>query len=182
METYRLFAAIRPTENIIRDLTKLQKGVAGARWSNPEKLHVTLGFFGDVEGETAETLDTELAKIRQSSFELSLSGVGHFGRSEPRSIWAGVSDSQALSHLHKSVKAASLRAGLELERREYTPHVTLAYFGANPDVTRIAKFKHRQSGFKTRPFLVDQFLLYSSWQRKKGGNLYRVEASYPLLG
>lgn len=182
MEIYRLFAAVRPTENIIRDLGHLQKGVAGARWSGPEKLHITLGYFGDVEGETAEVLDTELANIRQCSFELSLSGVGHFGRTEPHSIWAGVDESTSLTHLHKSIKAAAARAGVIMERRDYRPHVTLAYFGANPDVERIAKFEYRHSGFKTRPFLIDQFLLYSSRRRKSGGNIYQVEASYPLLG
>ena len=182
METYRLFAAIRPTENIVRDLAKLQKGVAGARWSGPGKLHLTLGYFGDVKGDIAELLDAELGKIRQSSFELSLSGVGHFGKNEPHSIWAGVNDSTSLIHLHKSVKAAARRAGIIMERRDYRPHVTLAYFGAFPDVERIAKFEYRHNGFKTRPFMVDQFLLFSSWQRKSGGNLYKEEASYPLLG
>lgn len=182
METYRLFAAIKPTENIIRDLTKLQKGVAGARWHDPEKLHVTLGFFGDIAGEQAELLDTELATIRQSSFQLSLNGVGHYGKNEPRSIWAGVNDSADLIRLQKSIKFAAARMGIHMERKDYRPHVTLAYFSAYPDVERIAKFEYRQSGFKTRPFMVDEFLLYSSWKRKSGGNLYRVEASYPLLG
>ncbi len=182
MELYRLFAALKPTENVINDLTKLQKGVLGARWSDAEKLHVTLGFFGDVEGEQAEVLDMELAQIRRSSFELSLSGVGHYGKNEPRSIWAGVDDSSSLIHLHKAVKSAGMRAGVELERRDYRPHVTLAYFGAFPDVENIAKFEYRHSGFKTQPFLVDQFFLYSSSQRKSGGNIYQAEASYPLLG
>jgi len=182
MEIYRLFAAVRPTENIIRDLTRMQKGVAGARWNDPEKLHITLGFFGDVPGEAAEVLDAELARIDQGSFELSLSGVGHFGRNEPHSIWAGVNESSDLIRLHKSVKSAARRAGIEMERRDYRPHVTLAYFGAYPDVERIAKFEYRHAGFKTRPFMVDQFFLFSSWRRKSGGNLYKEEASYPLLG
>ncbi|NNE57471.1 MAG: RNA 2',3'-cyclic phosphodiesterase [Hellea sp.] len=182
METYRLFAAIRPTEPVIEALTRLQKGVDGARWSGAEKLHVTLGFFGDVKGDQAELLDQELAKIRQSAFSLSLSGVGHFGRGKPHSIWAGVDDNLSLSQLHKAIKAAAERAGIILERRDYRPHVTLAYFGAHPDIARIAKFEARHHDFKTAPFMVDQFWLYSSWQRKRGSNLYKAEASYPLLG
>ena len=182
MEIFRLFAAIKPPEDIIRDLTKLQKGIVGARWSDPEKLHVTLGFFGDVAGEQAEVLDMELAKIKRSSFELSLSGVGHYGKNEPRSIWAGVDESSTLTHLHKAVKNAGHRAGVEMERRDYRPHATLAYFGAFPDIEALAKFEHHNSGFKTIPFLVDQFFLYSSSQRKSGGNVYKAEASYPLLG
>jgi len=172
METYRLFAAIRPTETIIQELTRLQKGISGARWSGPEKLHVTLGFFGDVRGDQAELLDQELAQIRQCAFTLSLSGVGHYGRGQPHSIWAGVDESQSLIQLHKSVKAA----------RDYRPHVTLAYFGAHPNISRIAKFEALHNSFKTAPFMVDQFWLYSSWRRKRGANLYKAEASYPLLG
>ena len=182
MEIYRLFAAIRPPSKIINQLTRLQKGVAGARWSGPEKLHVTLGFFGDVDSERAEVLDEKLAEIRRTSFELSLSEVGHFGRSEPHAIWAGVDETDSLLAMHRNVKRAARAADVIMEKRDYRPHVTLAYMKAMPDVESVARWEKRYSGFKTGPFLVDEFFLYSSTRRKTGSNIYQAEASYPLLG
>jgi len=182
MEIYRLFAAIRPPENIVENLTRLQKGIPGARWSDAEKLHVTLGFFGDVDGEQAEALDERLAEIHQSPFEIVLSGVGHYGRTEPHAIWAGVDDSPALTSLHKKVRRAAHAAGVEMEKRDYRPHVTLAYFRGHPDITAIAKWEQALFDYESGPFLADEFFLYSSTRRKAGANIYKIEASYPLLG
>ncbi len=182
MEIYRLFAAIKPPENIVQELTVMQKGVPGARWSDPVKFHITLGFFGDVSGEQAEVLDECLAEIRCASMELILAGAGHFGRNEPHQIWIGVEDNAALERLHKSVRSAARKAGIEMEKRDYRPHVTLAYLGGHPDVEAVARWEHLNSGFKSEVFLADAFFLLSSWRRQNGANLYKPEASYPLLG
>jgi len=83
-----LFAAIKLPYHIAKDLTRFQKGVAGAKWSGAEKLHITLGYFGEVDDDRAEILDDQLASKAFSSFELSLKGAGHFGQAEPHAIWA----------------------------------------------------------------------------------------------
>lgn len=181
METYRLFAAIRPPSEIVEELTRLQTGVRDARWSGPEKLHITLGFFGDVNEEQAELLDSRLAEITQAPFEISLSGVGHFGRSEPHAIWAGIAESEILNRLHKSIRSVARDCNVQMEKRDYRPHVTLAYLRGHPDIEAIARWEQSYSGYQSEPFLVDAFFLYSSEQRHRGPNFYQIEASYPLL-
>ena len=54
-----LFAAIRPPSGVIKAVSRLQKGVPGARWSGPEKLHITVGYFGEV----AEPLEIGRAHV-----------------------------------------------------------------------------------------------------------------------
>ena len=176
----RLFSAIIPPDNIVRMLSRLQKGVGGANWSDSDKLHITTGFYGEVEPEYAEILDHELAQIRIPGFDLRLSGVGHYGNTEPRSLWAGVEPSEPLTRLHKACRGAARRARINMDSRDYRPHVTLAYLRADPDIWRIAAFEKRLAGFRTPPFLVDRFFLISSHQRQNGSNIYRIEASYPL--
>ena len=177
-----IFAAIKLPPFISRELSRYQKGIAGAKWSGPEKLHITLGYFGDIPDETAEALDAALADRPFPSFEISLSGGGHFGKSDPHAVWAGVKDSPDLTALHEHCKRAARRAGVTLEKRLYRPHVTLAYLKPMTPYDRIIAFEKRLADFETKPFLVDAFYLFSSHRKLKGPNLYRIEASYPLLG
>lgn len=177
-----LFAAIKMQPRTIAALTRIQKGVSGARWSDAEKLHITTGYFGEIDDDRAEVLDYELARLRLSAFDLSLKGVGHFGSLEPHAIWAGVNDHPSLLRLHEHCKIAARRAGIQMEKRKYVPHVTLAYLKKTAPLERIIKFEQRLANFEAGPFLVDEFLLFSSWKKINGPNTYRLEASYPLLG
>lgn len=176
-----LFSALQLHDDIIRDIARVQRGVSGARWSPPEKLHITTGYYGNLDDDTAEALDFELAKIRTRSFELQLEGAGHFGHAEPHAIWLGVKKSAPLEQLHVSCRAAARRAGVIMEKRNYRPHVTLAYLKNTP-LERIVAFEKRLSRFNTKPFLIDEMRLFSSWPKKGAPNIYRDEASYPFLG
>jgi len=68
-----------------------------------------------------------------------------------------------------------------VEKRNYLPHVTLAYLKATTPLERVVAFEKRLSRFNCAPFLVDEMLLFSSHRKARGGNLYREEASYPMM-
>ncbi len=177
-----LFAAINIPPSIAKDIARFQKGVSGARWRSTEQLHITLGYFGELTDERAEQLDEELARKSFPAFELCLKNGGHFGHNQPHSLWAGIEDESELASLNTHCKNAARRAGIIMEKRLYRPHVTMAYLRAGAPLERIIAFeKNMMARFKSRPFLVDQFELYSSNPQKSGGNLYRMEASYPLM-
>lgn len=177
-----LFTAIRPPENIVRALTRLQKGVSGAKWSAPEKLHITLGYFGDVDADKADSLDLELEALKMDGFEVELSGAGHFGRSEPHANWIGVKPSDALTKLNKHCRRAARYVKIEMDARPFQPHITLAYLKPDPNIDRIIAFEKRLANFHAGPFFVDQFHLYSSLRSRNKPNTYQIEASYPLVG
>jgi 2'-5' RNA ligase len=160
----------------------MQKGVPGARWSAPEKLHITVGYFGEVNDTIAEELDEELARRPLPSMELKLRGMGHFGRAEPHQIHLKVADDPALSKLHTHCKRVARELNIPMERRNFTPHLTLAYLKPFPRLDKIAEFERKHAGTEVGPFLVDQFGLYSSWKQKRGPNRYELEATYPLVG
>ncbi|MEP1230610.1 MAG: RNA 2',3'-cyclic phosphodiesterase [Litorimonas sp.] len=177
-----LFAAVKPNQRTVRALLREQKGVSGARWSSADKLHITTAYFGQVDDDLAEQLDVELARLSMASFDVQLSGAGHFGKHEPHAIWAGVAPNPSLERLNTHCKHAASRCGLTLEKRKYMPHVTLAYMKPFPDIERIIAFEKRLADFSPPPFLVDELCLFSSHRKARGPNLYRLEATYPLLG
>ena len=182
-----LFAALPIPPGITKDIGRLQKGVSGARWRPAEALHITVCYFGEVDDDRAEELDRHFAARTFPSFELRLAGAGHFGKEEPHALWTGVEDagggeSEALTRLHRHAKSSARRAGLTVERRLYRPHLTLAYLRGFVDPARIIGFEQRLARWRSEPFLVDEVQLWSSHTKKRGPNLYRVEATYPLGG
>ncbi len=178
----RLFTALKPSAHTCRALARLKKGVSGARWHDPDNLHITLAFYGDVSLDQAELLDHELGGIRCPGFDLAYKGVGHFGNLRPHNLHVGVVPSESLLRLHTASLKAARRAHINTERRNYHPHVTLAYIRGEPRFDRIKAWEKNYNGFKLRPDLMDEFCLYSTWPKRRGGHVYRLEASYPLRG
>jgi 2'-5' RNA ligase len=174
----RLFAAVEIPERIRLQLSLLQGGIPGARWTPTENMHLTLRFIGEVDQAVARDIDDMLADLRERAFTLSLKGVGEFGRKDGRALWAGVSNSEALQHLAAKIESALQRMGLPAETRKYSPHVTLARLRDVP-MSEIQTFLATHALFKSPPFEVTEFALFSSHQTGKGSR-YRIESVYPL--
>ena len=174
----RLFAAIAIPEQIRIRLSLMQGGVPGARWSPIENLHLTLRFIGEVDHVVARDIDSVLAGMRMTAFDLTLKGVGEFGGREPRALWAGVQASEPLARLAAKIETALRRMGIESDERKYTPHVTLAYLKDAP-LQKVSEFLVTHSLFNSGPFHVSSFGLYSSHPSSKGSQ-YILEQSYEL--
>jgi len=70
------------------------------------------------------------------------------------------------------------RVGLEPEGRKYTPHVTLARL-RDSSSWEVADYLSSRGGYRSMPFTVSRFVLFSS-RASVGGGPYVVEAAYPL--
>lgn len=178
--TLRLFAAAPIPEEIAERLLSLEADVPGASWRNAEQYHLTLRFFGEIDEALARDLDHELGEIVEAPFEISLVGAGSFGGREPSALWAGVEAPPALARLAAACEKAARRAGLEPEPRKFKPHVTIAYLHGTTDY-EAARFQEFASSFRTDPFWIDRFYLFSSRSTKRGSH-YEIEAEYPLTG
>ncbi|GAB0118279.1 RNA 2',3'-cyclic phosphodiesterase [Acidisoma sp. 7E03] len=175
----RLFVALDLPWPLRARLSQLATGIQGCRWLSPENLHLTLRFIGEVPHWRAEEIDLALQAIRARSFPLTVSGVGLFEKAgRVTSLWAGIERSPQLDHLQAKVETALQRAGLEPERRRFTPHVTLARLdqAANEKITG---FIQGNSLFRAEPYEVDRFTLFSS-QLGKEGSVYTAESDYGL--
>jgi RNA 2',3'-cyclic 3'-phosphodiesterase len=177
----RLFVAIALPEGVRQHLGLLAGGVPGARWVDPENLHLTLRFIGEVDGGWADDIGAALGGVTAKPFDLTLAGIGHWGtRERATTLWAGVDKHPGLSHLHDKIESALVRLGLEPEGRKFAPHVTLARLSGSPD-SRVAKFIADHNLFRLPPFRVTSFTLFSSFL-SRGGAIYTPEAEYALVG
>jgi 2'-5' RNA ligase len=153
-------------------------GVAGARWQSEDQLHLTLRFIGEIDRHGARDVDAALSGVHHPRFDIALSGVGTFDRrGDPVALWAGVAPHEPLKALHNKIDQALARAGLEPERRAYTPHLTLARLPRGSGSVR--GFVEASGGLTSAPFAVDEFSLFESRLTPEGAVYTRV-ARYSL--
>jgi 2'-5' RNA ligase len=176
----RLFLAIDLPERIIDDIADTCRAIHGARWMTDEQLHLTLRFYGETPPEREEALFRALSGIRSAPFSLRLKGAGQFPpRGEARILWVGVAPEERLMRLAAQVENASVAAGFERERRNFSPHITVARLNAaSPE--RVAMFLVENSLFATEPFEVQSFHLYASHLNKSGAH-YTREATFTYV-
>lgn len=177
----RLFVAIPIPENIKQRLVGFCGGVPRARWQSPDQMHLTVRFIGEVDGGAGVDIDSALSMIRAVPFTLELSGIGTFGpKGRERVLWAGVAKSDPLVRLRDRIEAALVRAGQPPCARKFHPHVTLARLNGVPK-GRLFEFAAVHGDFRSGPFRVDGFALYSSFLSRNGA-VHTLEARYSLDG
>ena len=174
----RLFTGVEIPSEIGQSLSMLRGGLPGARWIDPVNYHLTLRFIGDVDDDVAHEVASMLGRVKRSPFELYVDGLTSFGSKKPRAVVANVAPAQALLDVQAEQERLMQRIGLEPEGRKYIPHVTLGRLreASHRDV---AEYLASRGFFRTSPFKVSRFVLFSS-RNSVGGGPYVVEASYPL--
>jgi 2'-5' RNA ligase len=174
----RLFTGLEIPPDVAQSLSMLRGGLPGARWIDPENYHVTLRFIGDVDDDIAHEVASMLGRVKRGAFELRLDGVTSFGGRKPRAVVAAIAPSPSLMDAQAEQERMMQRIGLEPEGRKYTPHVTLARL-RDASSRDVADYLSARGYFRTQPFPVSRFVLFSS-RASVGGGPYVVEASYPL--
>lgn len=176
----RLFTGIELPPDVREALSRVRMPLPGAKWIEPENLHITLRFAGDIENHVAADFADHLATIDTRAFTIRVAGLGAFGGNDPRLVWAGVEAGPELEALARANERAARAAGLPPEKRAFHAHVTLARL-KHGRADAVARFLGRNGHFRCEPFLVGRFVLLSS-RPKVGGGPYVVEDVYPLAG
>jgi RNA 2',3'-cyclic 3'-phosphodiesterase len=114
-------------DNVIRQLSQQLPRV---RWVDPAGIHLTLAFLGELSDErlAAAMLAAEGASRDIPPFEFRLKQPGIFGSPrQPRVIWMGIEEhSGNLSRLHVVLNRELEKRAFEIDRRPFSPHLTLA--------------------------------------------------------
>ncbi|MEM9031997.1 MAG: RNA 2',3'-cyclic phosphodiesterase [Pseudomonadota bacterium] len=180
MDLTRSFVALPLPERIRDGLAAVALEIPSGRIVCAESFHITLAFLGDQDDEALEELNEALAGLRQPHFEIRLKGLGSFGGSRLRALWAEVVAPPELRELQRAIVRAARRAGITLKHRRFVPHVTLARFRNSwVEDAAFARFVERHAGFSLPVFEARAFALYAS-HLSPAGAVYEELARYPL--
>lgn len=174
----RIFTGLEIPSDVGQSLSMLRGGLQGARWIDAENYHLTLRFIGDIDDSTAREIAYLLGQVRRRGFELRLDGLTSFGGRKPRALVANVAPSPAVMELQADHERLLQRLGLEPEGRKFTPHVTVARL-RDTSSREVAEYLSTRGGYRSAPFEVSRFVLFSS-RASMGGGPYVIEAAYPL--
>jgi 2'-5' RNA ligase len=181
----RLFTGVELPAEIIRNIEKLLaelKPAARIKWSPPENLHITTKFIGEWPEARLEELQKALAAVpRPGPLPVAIRGLGFFPNAKsPRVFWAGIEAPPELKTLARETDRALAPLGIEAEKREYSPHLTLARIREpvplQPLHDRIARLgSHDLGGFTAAHFFLYQSKLGPS------GSVYTKISEFPLV-
>lgn len=156
---------------------------AAMKWSDPDRIHLTLRFLGDASPTALEHLHDRLADSASSADPVTLTPgtTGAFPRWErTRVVWVGFEEEAALERLAAAVERDARAAGFEPEERPFVPHLTLGRVKGRRGV-RAAIDAVRGWRPGSGPEEVDEMILYES-ELGPGGATHTPLARYPLGG
>ncbi len=178
----RAFVALDVPEVVAGDLIAAQAGLPEGRPVARENFHLTLVFVGEHPEPVIEDAHHALSRIRHRGFDLTLRGLDVLGDRRIRVLNAGVAPEPGLDRLQAKVAQAVRDAGVELPRRRFTPHVTVARANgglSGEAADRLRAFAVRGAGFRSGPFAVTGFALYRSHLGRAGPSYHEL-ARYEL--
>ncbi len=124
----RLFLAVEIPNAVRARLVELQRELPGKlKPVEPENIHLTLKFLGEVPEARAAEVQGALKSLQVPAFEAEAKGVGVFpGPGNPRVLWAGMERGAAeFVALSREVDRLLAPLGFPGEKR-FVPHATLA--------------------------------------------------------
>jgi 2'-5' RNA ligase len=134
MEPIRAFIAIELPSQIKAALSQIQDNLktsrcASVKWVDPEGIHLTLKFLGNVDEAEIPALNRALSEAVRgvAPFYLELGEPGAFPSCQaPSVVWIGVGgEMEPLRTLHNNIDRVLTPLGFPPEKRAFSPHLTL---------------------------------------------------------
>jgi len=171
----RLFIATTFPADVLRLLNErvapVRPKLPPASWVRPETQHLTFAFLG----EQPETLVDQLAPLLTARlgtvprFDACLHGCGFFPNPRHARVgWVGAEPEERFGAVANAVRSAVKDAGVELDRSEFRPHLTMMRMREGWPPLSIETFNKALRDYKSETFAIDHVTLYASKLGPKG--------------
>lgn len=154
------------------------------KWVEPENLHLTLRFLGEMPSLVLRDLKLLGHKLAAEvpPWEMQLQGLGAFPKlKQPQALWVGVGEgSEPLSHLARRLNGLledEMIAGGD--RKPFHPHCTVGRVKQPQGVRPLIEAMQHEAGFTCESFRCEHFQLMCSTLTETGPQ-YEVAAEFKL--
>ncbi len=163
----RCFIALEISREAIDKIEEIQKLIKKknlfyGKFTEPENLHLTLKFLGEIEENKIKEIKERLAKIKFKQFEVKLGEVGVFINKYNSILWLKLNGPE-IWNLQKEIDN-KLKDILPLEER-FMSHITIARMkkinGKLEFLDYIKNIKTKKISFKVKEFILKKSELKS---------------------
>lgn len=177
-ELVRCFVALelpREAINYIQSLQKLirTQNLFYGKFTEPENLHLTLKFLGEIDQGKLSDVQARLKKIKAQEFETELGEAGVFSKRALRIIWIKL---KSTNKLQKQIDDAL--SGLFEPERKFMSHLTIARVKRVDDRKKFFDYLKNMK-IKKIKFKVKEFILKKS-ELMSDGPIYSDIEKYSL--
>ena len=175
----RSFLAIEIPKPILEKVDEVQGDLRSAHaevgWVSPEKIHLTLKFFGSIEESRINPILQSIEEFVRKTlpFSIKVRGVGAFpSLKNPRVIWIGlVDEGKILTSFQKEIETHLESIGFQLEDRSFHPHLTLGRMKSSRGKEGLVGKMERHREEEFGDFQVERVVLFKS-DLKPSGPIY----------
>jgi len=177
MTNIRTFVAVDINQEVRRRaadlIRRLDEAGGDVKWVDPEKMHITLKFLGDVpETEVTDVCRAVAGAVQGfGSFEVRFRGAGAFPSVDrPRTIWIGVDEgSDELIELQERVEAGLARLDYPPEARRFRPHLTLGRIRrGGRHLSGLTDLLSQYAEYDARSARINEAIVFSSELTRQG--------------
>jgi 2'-5' RNA ligase len=159
---------------------------AEVKWVEPQNLHITLKFLGDVDAKEIHRVcgAVQGAVADAAPFEFEVRGAGAFPKANrPRTVWLGIAQGrEEMIDLNQRIEPALEKLGFRREARRFQPHLTIGRVRrGGPAVAELGKLIGEQADVELGLTKVPEVIVFSS-QLDRSGPTYEALARAPLAG
>ncbi|KUK01395.1 MAG: RNA 2',3'-cyclic phosphodiesterase [Methanobacteriales archaeon] len=174
MEKIRSFLAIdvdNPLKDKIIEVQKiLDEANAQLKFVEPENLHFTLKFFGQINNNMIKEL-SRIIKEKIGSykpFKLKIEGIGVFpNKNYMRVIWLGAKNPKKFSEIQKAFDEQFSKLGFKKEK-SYIPHLTIARVKGGKNKDKLLKKIEELENIQIGEMQIKELKLKKSELRPEG--------------
>lgn len=155
MELIRSFIAFDiEDENVINELRKVQSALiesgADVKLVEPENIHITIRFLGEIPPLMIEKVYNEMNKVAFSPFEVEIKGLGAFPNIRHINvIWAGIGKGvNELRSIYYQLEPNLQKLGFRPDDKGFSPHITIARVRSGRRREELAQIISRYEGYR----------------------------------
>lgn len=154
-------------------------------WVDPNLFHITIHFIGKVPDELIQSIDTALQNIVPSfsTLKIKIARLGVFPNvRRAKVLWADLEYDEQLNELQQAVVQSMKQHNLQVEEREFTPHLTLGRIKYLNHPYRLKQLLEQYSDTVFDEQILESVTFFESRLDQKGPsyypiNVYRLGAS-----
>jgi 2'-5' RNA ligase len=173
--TIRTFLAFDiEDQTIIRRIIQAQKMLvntgADLKIVNPQNIHLTIRFLGDVYSPMIDQIHEEMKKLVFSPFQIEIKGIGAFPKpAYPRVVWAGIRNgAKELKNVFEQLEPRLRDLGFQSDNKGFSPHLTIARVRSGRNKAKLAELINELMDYDFGTVKSGKFKLIKSDLTPKG--------------